>query len=736
MATTTNMNMSIPALTNQVTVDIPAMGVNFQTIDGEFGLSGPTSNRPTTGLYVGRKYFDTTLNQLVIWNGTTWVTGEEALQNSVGILSNLTTTTQTDLVSAINENVSRISDIGVNVKKYGASGSAQTTTGTISAGSQTLTLTSAIDFKNGQGIAIAHAGAACTLPTPSAPTVTQTGATGSDTQQYQIVALDGLGGCSAASSPTVITTGYSSLSSTNYNTVSWNAVPGAVAYAVYGRHAANIALLAITANTSWNDTGVASINVPWIPYNPPSVSQSDALITTIVSGGGTTTLTLATAAGTSVTNASVQHDDTAAIQNAINNTPAGGQLIIPSGTYNITSQLVITNQIGIKGFWTKNETTNTKYGTILKTFAAVQVGLNSLVQINCHTPKLTGLCLLGGGSAYGSTAIQCLTSHGTVISNCYAEGFGVGLALDNASNHVMAEDSWFTGCNHGVEFRQGNAFDFAFYRCYLTGNATSSVHLVANTSTGSVAFHRCHMGFGPYGILQDYTTTGDGFTGLYLYDTPIELVTTQHILMYNGGNIRIDGGYWDWAAQPANPMFQINAVNIGPIWFSPYLIPQYPNPNCPYVFYIPGYTNYPIYVDTPLNGAAQKWFNYGGQLNMKYLFWYGLPFMGAQQTATNVTLTGTTSQTIATSFPVYNMNFMVQVYANVSTTNNLSISLTYNKRGGSGAQTVPLLPTTQLAPGEYNYRTFIAIDYHGPVSVSAQTDTPNSTSISVALIPC
>jgi hypothetical protein len=83
MATTTNMNMSIPALSNQVTVDIPAMGVNFQTIDAEFGLSGPTENRPTTGLYVGRKYFDTTLNQLVIWNGTTWVTGQEALTINV-----------------------------------------------------------------------------------------------------------------------------------------------------------------------------------------------------------------------------------------------------------------------------------------------------------------------------------------------------------------------------------------------------------------------------------------------------------------------------------------------------------------------------------------------------------------------------------------------------------------------------------------------------------------------------
>ena len=37
-------------------------------------LSGPTSARPTTGLYVGMSYFDTTLNKPVYWNGSTWIT--------------------------------------------------------------------------------------------------------------------------------------------------------------------------------------------------------------------------------------------------------------------------------------------------------------------------------------------------------------------------------------------------------------------------------------------------------------------------------------------------------------------------------------------------------------------------------------------------------------------------------------------------------------------------------------
>lgn len=36
--------------------------------------SGSTPNRPTTLLWVGRRYWDENLGQLVYWNGSTWVT--------------------------------------------------------------------------------------------------------------------------------------------------------------------------------------------------------------------------------------------------------------------------------------------------------------------------------------------------------------------------------------------------------------------------------------------------------------------------------------------------------------------------------------------------------------------------------------------------------------------------------------------------------------------------------------
>ncbi len=37
--------------------------------------SGTTADRPTTALWVGRTYFDTTLGFSINWNGTAWVDG-------------------------------------------------------------------------------------------------------------------------------------------------------------------------------------------------------------------------------------------------------------------------------------------------------------------------------------------------------------------------------------------------------------------------------------------------------------------------------------------------------------------------------------------------------------------------------------------------------------------------------------------------------------------------------------
>lgn len=44
--------------------------------------SGSTANRPTQGLYVGANYFDTTLNQMVFWNGSQWLSNSSSYYGS------------------------------------------------------------------------------------------------------------------------------------------------------------------------------------------------------------------------------------------------------------------------------------------------------------------------------------------------------------------------------------------------------------------------------------------------------------------------------------------------------------------------------------------------------------------------------------------------------------------------------------------------------------------------------
>ena len=129
--------------------------------------------------------------------------------------------------------------LSIDVKRdYGASGSSASTTGSMTSGSKTLTLTAAEDFQNGQGISVAGAGASGAL-----------------------------------------------------------------------------------------------------------------LVTTIDGGAGTTTLTLADAAGTTVSAATVQHDDTAAIQAAIDaaQNQGGGVVYLPPGSYLLSSSLQLPSGVSLRG---------------------------------------------------------------------------------------------------------------------------------------------------------------------------------------------------------------------------------------------------------------------------------------------------------------------------------------------------------------------------------------------------
>src|SRR5579859_5034797 len=93
--------------------------------------------------------------------------------------------------------ISAASEVPVNqvlATSYGASGSSQSTTGTVEAGSRILHVADALDFADGQGIAVWGAGPAFSAGPLTGVTATQQGATGSTTYSYQVAPVDYAGG--------------------------------------------------------------------------------------------------------------------------------------------------------------------------------------------------------------------------------------------------------------------------------------------------------------------------------------------------------------------------------------------------------------------------------------------------------------------------------------------------------------------------------------------------------------
>jgi len=214
--------------------------------------------------------------------------------------------------------------------------------GTINAGSTALSLTYDNNFKNGCGIFVAGAGPASTLSTPaqgSAPNPNVIGTAGSTTVHYRVAAIDANFGTSVASSPITVNTAPSTRTPINYVAIFWTSVANAAGYLVYtdqngggtyvplgysfscaGFNAGNTCGI-IDKGTEVNTwTGFSAF---W-PTTPPSAVTNQALITTIVSGAGSTSLVLAASATNSVSSVFTYPDNSTFIKQAISDASNDG----------------------------------------------------------------------------------------------------------------------------------------------------------------------------------------------------------------------------------------------------------------------------------------------------------------------------------------------------------------------------------------------------------------------------
>jgi hypothetical protein len=149
----------------------------------------------------------------------------------------------------------------------------------------------------------------------------------------------------------------------NENFVSWSHVAGAFQYLICSdRGGGGFVPVGISqpdngSSTdmalSWDDLGSPMRDNFAIPYWATNACTAasptnDSLVTTIASGAGTTTLTLANNASTSVTNSTILFDNAPNILAAV--TAAGnGPTYFPNGTYVVNSYLSLPSQAAICG---------------------------------------------------------------------------------------------------------------------------------------------------------------------------------------------------------------------------------------------------------------------------------------------------------------------------------------------------------------------------------------------------
>lgn len=130
------------------------------------------------------------------------------------------------------------------------------------------------------------------LANPTAPSITNVGATGATSYSYYIVANDGNGGKTLVSPVGTTTTGNATLSASNYNKISWTAISGAQSYDILKADTGHSIALGVTG-TSFNDTGISSS-----AYTAPTRnSTADLTVDGQILEGGSTLVSKYTRSG-------------------------------------------------------------------------------------------------------------------------------------------------------------------------------------------------------------------------------------------------------------------------------------------------------------------------------------------------------------------------------------------------------------------------------------------------------
>lgn len=472
-------------------------------------------------------------------------------------------------------------NLAQDVKRdFGAAGSTQSTTGTIAASSNSLTLASAIDFQDGQGISVANAGPLPTIAAPTAATATPEGTAGTTTIAYAVAALDGNGGVTASFAFST-TTANATLSATDYVALSVTAVTSAAGYAWYrtstnGTSPTTTGFIGIAAGTTLNDTGLGIATPPvGVPATAPTAALGDLLVTSVKSGAGSTAIVLAAEATSAVTGSSVHHDDTAAIQAAMD---TGLDVVLPSGSTFLTSgSLTVQTGQTIYG-----------YGATLTAggnYDALVIGGGKLFGLTItytNSPTSGAAISITGSNAWvedvyvGPVSYNgiAVSGHAVFINNVHIHATNYGLYF--AGSSLRVNGAFITGSNTAV-YATGTTMNLTSAELYgvngLVWDGGSYCWLYdveANTSGGGIAFsfisgYEVHLDNCWNNGANNSVNIGSGFGyGFTMTGGRMGNTSSDNILIQGGSIISITGAeIWGSTGNAdIHITGDVNAINI------------------------------------------------------------------------------------------------------------------------------------------------------------------------------
>src|SRR6266850_578174 len=405
------------------------------------------------------------------------------------------------------------------------------------------------------------------------------------------------------------------------NHLSWNAVSNAWLYYIYGGATGAETLIGVSrpqgqaaasfvTDTTFDDFGsglMSNISFPsWIPTTPPIVGANNNLSTTILSGAGTTTLTLNASAGATVSGAGIRLDAGTGLIAAATAANGLGPLFIPVDA-SLANYFVINNYTDLTPYLLSVVQSGTLY--LHETIALKGSGLRYMGDRSTATggsggggantwgnyPKIWVVEAVPGiylGSTFGSAmngihfqgvsangALLMLAENGfnlafndvkwtTSTGSIDYMGFGLilrgvggqsvsGITMDRVSFNV---GSYLNGVTHNTPFFCNSCGDLTIKKAY---NTQSGFIFLGNPSGGSFKLIEDHYNGGATPLIS---VGGSGNMGIELGEPalPIIMDTVGHpcVAVFFGGTSIFNNG-----CTPTGDIFQSPSVT-GVVQFS------------------------------------------------------------------------------------------------------------------------------------------------------------------------